>query len=99
MENKRSTATQEPQQDTADPVTHYTLRFEDRSWEGASYWEETYLHGLSDADAIQVIKNRGNIAPGDVQRIYEDEHDLSVYRADGTIYLFRTGEDNHFFSE
>jgi len=78
-------------------MTHSTLRFEDRSWEGTSYWEETYLYDLTDAQAIEIVSEGGNIAPGDLQHLNPDVYDLEDYRPDGTIYLFRSGEDHHFW--
>ena len=78
-------------------VTHYTLRFEDRSWEGESYWEETYLYDLTDSEAIEIVRNRRNIAPGDLQRLDPDVYDLKKYRRDGTIYLFCAGSDDQIY--
>ena len=78
-------------------ITHHTLRFEDRFWEGESYWEETYLYDLTDSQAIEVVRDGGNIAPGDLQRLDPAVYNLEGYRPDGTIYLFRSGEDRHFW--
>jgi len=73
--------------------THHTLRFDQG-------WEVTYLREASDESAVDTVKSRANLAPFDVWRPTVDEWDCSAdYNDDGTVYLFRTGEDNHFFAE
>ena len=78
-------------------VSHYTIRLEIRA-DGAT-WEETSLYGLSDAEAVDLVKSGGNIAPGDVEQLDPDIHNLEGLRADGTVHIFRSGEDRHFWPE
>ena len=73
--------------------THYTLRYEQG-------WEVTYLRETSDESAVNAVKSRANLSPGDVWRPTPEEWDCGMcYISDGTVYLFRIGEDDHFFAE
>ena len=77
--------------------THYTLCFDRERG-----WEVTYLRESSDAGAINAVKCGENLSlhPYDVWRPTPEEWDCGMaYMPDGTVYLFRIGQDDHFYDE
>jgi len=87
--------------------THYTLHFDhERDAHGRVVrergWTVTYLRESSDCLAINTVKCGENVALHryDVWRPTPQEWDCGVrYVRDGTVYLFRIGEDEHFYAD
>ena len=77
--------------------THYTLHYDRERG-----WKVTYLRESSDSLAINTVKCGENLPlhSYDVWRPTPEEWDCGMhYISDGTVYLFRIGEDDHFFAD
>lgn len=77
--------------------THYTLRFDRERG-----WEVTYLRESSDGMAINTVKCGENVPlhSYDIWRPAPEQWDPGMaYMSDGRVYIFRIGEDDHFYVE